>query len=157
MLRTASLGWAKGRAGALTAILLLASLGPLGCVVAWIGGTAAALGGIAYVRGELRAPLGGSVDRVWASTLTAMDDLELPALVSRKDGISASYETSTATGRKISVHLTRVSDAITDVRIRIGLFGDETFSRYILDRIQREVSPPTHAAASSRLDTRSGP
>ena len=136
--------WAFNGALARLGVVLVSSMMSLGCVVALVGGTAAAVGGIAYVRGELNAPIQVPIDRVWEGTVAAIEQLGFPISEQRKDGVSAVLEASTATERAISIRLERVDDYLTAVRIRVGVFGDESLSRYILEQIESQITetPP---------------
>ncbi len=39
--------------------------------------------------------------------------------------------------KKIRVKVKKQSDTVTEIRIRVGMFGDESMSRQILDRIKK--------------------
>ena len=51
-----------------------------------------------------------------------------------KDGVSTYLNARGAGDKRIQVHLKSSSDAVTEVRIRVDTFGDESLSRVILDK-----------------------
>lgn len=120
--------------------LLLASLLNVGCVAVLVGGAAAAgAGTVAYVRGELRSTLDAPYERAWAGTQRALADLEMPITAQEKDGLAGQI-TARATGdKKITVKLRKVTGTATEVRIRVGTWGDEAVSRQILEQIERRL------------------
>lgn len=120
--------------------LLLGCILNVGCVALLVGGAAAAgAGTVAYVRGELRSTLDAPYERVWSATQRALADLEMPVTAQEKDGLTGQI-TARATGdRKITVRLRKVTGTATEVRIRVGTWGDEAVSRQILEQIQRRL------------------
>jgi len=111
-----------------------------GCLLFVAGGAAAAgAGGYAYVRGEGVSTESAPLDRTWKAALAAMKDLEYPVTSQKKDALQAELTARNASDKKITVSLKKVSDTATEVRIRVGTFGDETLSRVILDKIKKNL------------------
>jgi hypothetical protein len=67
----------------------------------------------------------------------AMDDLEFHTTDKAKDAFDAELSASGAGGKKIKVALKKISDTSTEIRIRVGTFGDESLSRKILEKIKK--------------------
>jgi Protein of unknown function (DUF3568) len=44
-----------------------------------------------------------------------------------------------ASDKRIVVHLKKMSDTVTEIRVRVGTFGDEALSRVILDKINQHL------------------
>jgi hypothetical protein len=115
------------------------------CVSAWLGygctalvvGGAAGAGAVAYVRGELTAVEDVSLDQAWSAAKQAMSDLEFSVTSAEKDAFDGKLIARGASDKKIVVKLERQSDAVTEIRIRVGTFGDEAMSREILEKIKK--------------------
>jgi endo-beta-N-acetylglucosaminidase D len=105
-----------------------------GCVVAAIGLGA---GTIAYVRGDLQAVESESIDDVYEATLKALEELELRVTRKSKDALGAEIITYDAQDKKITIRLKSVAEKTTELSIRIGVFGKETKSRLIYQKIQK--------------------
>ena len=125
-------------------IIMMLALGPLvltGCLAAAAvgGGAAAGAGTIAYIKGELKATEGYSIDETWAATVTAVDELQFIVINKIKDATSAELKSQTADGKTVDIVLKRIADNITEIKIRVDTFGDEALSRYILSKIQANL------------------
>src|SRR6185369_6313260 len=98
-----------------------------GCIAVAAAGAGA--GTVAYIRGELDASLSNNLDVVDGATNRAIEQLRFAKISESADAIARVITLRTAEDKKIEVKLTRTSDAVTRVRIRVGIFGDETLSR----------------------------
>jgi hypothetical protein len=98
---------------------------------------AAGAGTVAYVRGELKAVEDVPLDRAWSAAKQAMSDLEFSVTKAEKDAFNGDIIARGAGDKKIVVKLERQSDDITEIRIRVGTFGDEAMSREILETIKK--------------------
>lgn len=127
------------RVGVMVSLLALVALGA-GCAVVAVGAAAGAgAAGYAYVSGVLISTESAPLDRTWDATLAAMKDLQFPITSQRKDALQASLVARNAFDKKISIKLKKVSEQSTEVRIRVGTFGDETASRAILEKIKKRL------------------
>lgn len=125
-------------------ITLMLALGPLvltGCLAAAAvgGGAVAGAGTIAYIKGELKATEGHSIDETWAATVTAVDELQFIVINKVKDAVSAELKCQTADKKTVVIELKRIADNLTEIKIRVDTFGDEALSRYILNKIQSNL------------------
>jgi hypothetical protein len=118
----------------MAAVLTLSS----GCALLVVGGVAAGAGAgtYAYVNGELKETEGVSYDTAYNATLAAMNDLQYAVESKPKDAITATITARTTTDKKIVVTLNKQSATATEIRIRVGTFGDENLSRQALDKIK---------------------
>jgi hypothetical protein len=107
-----------------------------GCAALVVGGAAGA-GAVAYVRGELKSMEDASLNRVWVAARQAMTNLEFSLTSEEKDAFNGILIAQGAGDKKITVTLARKSDLVTEVRIRVGTFGDEAMSRKILETIRK--------------------
>jgi hypothetical protein len=134
----------KGKIMRYKQLLLISLLGcgllvNSGCPAVFVGaaaGGAAGAGTIAYVGGELKSSEEVSLNRAWKATQMAMRDLEFSITDKGKDAFDAELRASGAGGKKIRVALKKISDTRTEIRIRVGTFGDESLSLKILERIK---------------------
>ncbi len=110
-----------------------AMVGAQGCMVAAVG--AAAAGTVAYVRGDLQATDNAPLDKVYKASLAAMEELEIPVISKSKDALSAMITGRDAADKKITISLKASTEDTTELSIRIGLFGSETKSRLIYQKI----------------------
>lgn len=93
---------------------------------------------IAYVAGELQAQEEISIDEAWPATIRALEALELQVKEQDKDSLSGKAVAYGADDKKITVRLRRDSAGVTSFKIRVGLWGDQSFSMTILERIEEE-------------------
>ena len=119
-------------------VLGLALLTLVGCG-AVIAGAAAGAGAIAYMRGELEVTEEAPIGTVIKATHAAIDDLELRLISTEADAYSGKIRAETARGTDIGISLKRVSDNVTEIHIRVGVFGDEDLSRLIHEKIQARL------------------
>lgn len=118
-------------------VLLMAPVG--GCVAVAVG-AAAGVGTYVYVSGRLETLLEAPIDRVWLATRGAIaDDLGLRVEKAEQDAMKGELRAKQADGTTVRVNLERKGDNLTEVRIRVGTFGNEAQSRMILDRIEKRL------------------
>ena len=103
-----------------------------GCIVAAAG---AGAGTIAYIRGDLEAVEPKGLNAVYSATEKAMDELELNVIQKKKDATSAVIVARDAEDKKITIKLSPTAQESTKLSIRVGLFGSETKSRLIYQKI----------------------
>jgi len=106
-----------------------------GCAALLVGAAAGA-GGAAYVQGELKVTEAVALDAAQRAAEQAMKDLKLAVIKRQQDGLSGVIEGRTAADQKVTIKTKRLTVKSTEVRVRVGLLGDETMSRQILSRMQ---------------------
>lgn len=107
-----------------------------GCVAVAVG---AGAGAVAYIRGDLEATLEARLDDTNRAADRAIAQLEFAKISNRKDALSANVTARTAQDKKVQVEMTKISQRVTKVKIRIGVFGDEAVSLAILDKIRANL------------------
>lgn len=117
-----------------------------GCAALRGGGAAA--GTVAYVMGELRSMEEASLERTWDAAQKTMEDLEFIVTSKQKDVLTARLISRGANDKKIVIQLKKVSEDLTEVRIHVGTFGDESLSRQILERLKKNLGIGSDAAAA---------
>jgi hypothetical protein len=108
-----------------------------GCVVVAAG--AAGAGAVAYVRGELEVNLEHNLDAVFKASQNALAKLEFAKINDQKSGVDAQLVARTALDKRVEIKLTRVTDSLTKVEIRVGLVGDQDLSLTLLEKIKAEL------------------
>jgi hypothetical protein len=104
-----------------------------GCIVAAAG---AGAGAVAYVRGELEANLTTDYNKVVESARKAIGELEFAKVSENKDALKAVLVARTAMDKKVEITVTNSGKKLTNIKIRVGLFGDEALSMSVLDKIK---------------------
>jgi len=84
----------------------------------------------------LKETEGVAYDKAYDATLAAMNDMQYAVVDKSKDGVTAKILARTGGDKKIQVTLNKQSATVTEIRIRVGTFGDESLSRQILDKIK---------------------
>jgi hypothetical protein len=130
--------WAGWRIAGLAALTLVVGAMAAGCG-AIIAGAAAGAGAVAYIRGELEATEAAPIGQVFDATKAVVDELQFKVLSADADAYEGKVHAETARGKEIGITLERESDAVTTIRIRVGVFGDENLSRLIHERIRARL------------------
>ncbi len=128
----------KSRRWCSVSVLVLTMLMLVGCGAVVVGAAAGA-GAVAYVRGELKATEEAPLDAVVKATRAAIQDLRFTLTGSEADAVSGQFTAQTANDKRIEINLKRVSDELTQIRIRVDIFGDEDLSRLIHDKIKANL------------------
>ena len=113
--------------------------GPIlsGCGAAVVAGAVAgaALGTAAYVNGEHTQVYNANLDRTWAATMAALKDMNISVEKSTKDGLGATIEGERADGTDVKIKQEPAENGHTQVKVRVGTFGDQAESEAIQRRI----------------------
>lgn len=122
----------------LMAVLLAVGLGlGSGCVALVAGGAAAGVGAVFYHNGELRTDEAVGYDQAWDAILAATKELHYAVVEQNKDPLTAKLTARAPGDKKIEIGLDKVSGTVSRIKIRVGTFGDKTYSQAILDTIKR--------------------
>ena len=101
-------------------------------------GGAAGAGTVAYVGGEMKTVEEISLNKAWNATQKAMKDLEFTITSKEKDAFNSQLIAKGAANKIIKIKLNRQSNMLTEIRIRVGTFGDESLSLQILEIIKKQ-------------------
>lgn len=111
-----------------------------GCILLAVGaGAAAGVGTVAYLKGELQTAYAASLDRTWEATLDALKDLKYRIISSERGGEGGVIEAKLVGGDKVKISLSISGPGTTLVKIRVGVFGDESVSRTINSKIASKL------------------
>jgi len=123
--------------------VLMASLLALtsGCFLFVVGAAAGGgAAGYAWVNGEVKITEGSSINQTWDASLAAMKGLEFTVTDKSKDALSGYVTAQTADNKTVKINLKYISNTSTEIRIRVGTFGDEDLSRIILGKINSHLA-----------------
>ncbi|KAF0181676.1 MAG: hypothetical protein FD161_349 [Limisphaerales bacterium] len=120
----------------LLALIVCSSLTLFTGCAALLVGAAAGAGGVAYAQGELKNTESVALSTAHRAAERAAKDLKFAVLKSQLDGLNGVIEARTVADQKVTIKTKQVAAKATEVRIRVGLLGDETASRQILSRMQ---------------------
>jgi hypothetical protein len=118
----------------------LFSLLPLasGCgALLLVGGAGTSV--IAFATGELRTTEPTAIAELDAACATAVDVLGYDEVETERDGERIRWRARTAAGDPVDIHLLTRGPTSTELRIRIGVFGDEAKSRLVLEQIHQAL------------------
>ena len=120
---------------ALLASLALGSSGCFGLLL--LGG--AGTGAIAFATGELRSTERTPIAALDAACASAVDTLGYDEVETERADERIRWRARTASGEPVEIRLAASGEARTELRIRIGVFGDEAKSRLVLEEIHRAL------------------
>jgi len=124
----------------LTLIILSCNVLFVGCTIGWIlGGAAAGIGTYSYLNGELEVKYPVGFDKAWQGAVTAMEQLQFTKESSNRDGLAGKLEARRGDGTPITISFELISDKVTSIRVRVGMFGDQEISARIHERIKENL------------------
>jgi hypothetical protein len=94
-------------------------------------------GAVVYSHGSLVANESINMDDAWDACHGALKRLEFEEESGAKDALEATLVAKSATDRRITFNLRRITDKTTEVRIRVGMFGDERMAREIHEAFRK--------------------
>ncbi len=117
---------------------LLIQLSGCGLLLLGAGATGGA-GTILWTKGKLVEIYESPVTQVHAATIETLRELELPILKDKKDSLTAVVKSEFADGKSVKILIKSMEGALTKIKIRVGIFGDESRSRIILHAIRNNL------------------
>ncbi len=127
----------RGRIVLLLPLILASGSGCVALAVGAAGGAA----GTAYVMGKLTEELDVPVHRTHEAVVAAFRDLDLVILENQADKLTAHVEGEFTDGKQVWVDIEALPEEKSKVTIRVGLVGDESRARQILDAMRRHLPP----------------
>ena len=113
-------------------LFILTSL--YGCV-ALFAGAAGGAGTAAWLSGKIVQDVAVSFERTVKATRTALDKLNLPIIKETMTSEVAQFISEYSDGRKVWVDVHSVTANFSRIEVRVGIKGDESAARKILDKI----------------------
>ena len=118
----------------LFAVASVAALLQSGCVAVVAAGAAGT--GVAWYKGRLEANVNADIDDTFKASQKALTQLEFAKIKDHKSAVDAELVARTALDKRVEIQLTRVTSGTTKIEIRVGVFGDESLSMLILEKIK---------------------
>ena len=121
-------------------LLLTASLAWQGCGTFGLGERPVDPGAISFESPDFVVAERLPMEKVWKAieaALGSLNDLELIPIKKEKDGLGAVVEARGAGDKRIRIKLRPTDTNATEIRIRIGTFGDPSYARQLYDSIRR--------------------
>ncbi len=109
-----------------------------GCFWAVAGGIGA-VGGYAWVNGNLSRNYQQPIETAWEGTMHAIRVLKLKVVDQKHDAFNGYITVKMAKGDIISVKLERWTAQETKITIRVGALGDRDVSMTLHDQIEKEL------------------
>lgn len=111
-----------------------------GCTgAALLAGGAAGAGAVVWVKGKLEYEFSAPLPKVYTATLAALKEFELPIQEEKKDKLVARVESQLADGKRVWIDIRSLTESSSKITIRIGMFGDRSRSRRLLEAIRRHL------------------
>ena len=129
---------------AIHSIFVLSLIGAIAVVLMASGGCRAPTAGdkvaiATYVRGDLEASLTSDFNRVIDATHQAVKELGFTEISAKQEALGAVIVARATSDRKIEISIDSAGKGLTNMKIRIDLFGDEQLSRSLLDKIKTRL------------------
>jgi hypothetical protein len=121
-----------------------------GCLLVAASGVAAggAALGYYYYKGELCHNYNADPGNTSAAAKAALADLGMPVIGEEVRDGGGSLESRTSQGDRVHVSL-RPEKGLTQVGVRVGIFGDDDVSSQVLGRIEAHLTAPPGAVPSA--------
>jgi hypothetical protein len=118
----------------LLAVVLTAS----GCIAVLVGAAAGA-GGYAWVNGVLVKQFDQPVEDLYKATQTGIEELGLVTTEKQGDRLTAFVRAQFSDGNKVKVTINALTELRCEVRVRVGVFGNQTRSEMVLSKIEKNL------------------
>jgi hypothetical protein len=124
-------------------LILLASVASAGCALFAAGaGVAVGVGGAEYYRGELKQAYAAPLEKAWTASLAAVEEMKMKTTEKSIDNLDQNrvIKGSTEEGKDFQIALEALSKDVTMVKVRIGVFGDEAYSKKIQETVAQNLT-----------------
>ncbi|MGB9697741.1 MAG: DUF3568 family protein [Thermodesulfobacteriota bacterium] len=122
------------------ALFLLTNAGCAAFIAAGAG-AGVGIGAAEYIRGELKQVYAAPMEKAWQASLAAAEELKMTVTersIEQGDK-NRLIKGKTAQGKDFKITLEANSPEVTTVLVRIGIFGDEAYSRKIQEAIANNL------------------
>lgn len=130
--------------GVIRGALVVALMGILCSGCAFLLGTAvgggAGIGATKYVKGEMEGSYAATMETTWVACQNALQQVGIEIYGSIKEKPTHwVLQGRSEGGENVKVTLDALSNKVTKVSVRVGIFGDEQLSKKIHDAISRRL------------------
>lgn len=101
--------------------------------------SAASSGTVAYVRGELSTTLSHRFEDTAQAARQALEQLKFTPISQKQDAFVAVFVARTAEDKKVKIKVSSVGETTARVQITVGVFGDESLSLKVLEKVQSNL------------------
>ncbi len=122
--------------------ICILTMGCSGCVLLAAGaGVGAGVGATQYVRGVLTQTYAAPIDKAWDATIAAVNEMKMKPAEKSIDNMDQKrwIKGKTEENRDFEIQLVALSKEVTSVKVRIGMFGDEAYSRRLQELIGKNL------------------
>lgn len=104
-------------------------------------GAGAGIGAAEYIRGELKQAYAANMEKTWNASLAAAAEMKMRPTEKSIDQLDKNrvIKGKTDEGRDFQIALEATSPEVTTVKVRIGIFGDESYSKRIQEMIAKNL------------------
>ena len=110
-----------------------------GCVTRVVDNSTGPTDSLMYLDGRVKCAEPVSLERARMATLTALRELQFGLVGDVAYATKQVITARTSTDKKVTVVLVKESDNLTQIRVRVGLLGDEIVSLRVLDKIKSHL------------------
>lgn len=110
-----------------------------GCAAAVVGGAAGA-GAVLYSKGELKSTENAPLERVLNAAEEAMNSMSFKVVSKDHDALKGKLLAKRENGDNIDIKLEQKPNNLTEMKIRVGAFGNEDQARLIQEKIRQKLS-----------------
>jgi hypothetical protein len=105
-------------------------------------GVAAGVGGAEYYRGELKQAYAAPMEKAWNASLAAAEELKMKTTEKSIDNLDQNrvIKGRTEEGKDFQIALESLSKDVTMVKVRVGLLGDEAYSKKIQEAVAKNLT-----------------
>jgi hypothetical protein len=124
-------------------LILSAVMASAGCVLFVAGaGVAAGVGGAEYYRGELKQAYAAPMEKAWNASLAAAEKLKMKTTEKSIDNLDQNrvIKGSTEEGKDFQIALEALAKDVTRVKVRVGILGDEAYSKKIQEAVAKNLT-----------------
>jgi hypothetical protein len=124
-------------------LLLFTAMAGTGCAlfVAAGAGAVAGVGTAQYIAGELKQTYTTPMEKAWNASLAAVDELKMKPTEKYIDNLDQNrvIKGKTQDGKDFQISLEAMAKDVTLVKVRIGVFGDEEYSKKVQEAIAKSL------------------
>lgn len=102
--------------------------------------TGAGAGNYSYSNGDMKSVEDVSMDKLWNAAQKAVKEMGFVVESQSHDALVSVIEARGAGDKKITIKLSFLTEKTTEVKIRVGFFGNKEFSYQILKTIREKLS-----------------
>ena len=133
------------------AVILIVTM--WGCAAALVGaGGGAGVGTYSYIKGELKVIYAQGYDKVVSATEQTVKDMGFILKKEKKDELRCRIKAKMADGTGVKLAVDKASESITQLRIKVGWWGNKGLSIQIMRAIERRmgVSPAVQSTSGKK-------